>query len=350
MSVITLDEQTVQEAVYGGAILGGGGGGWIKDGLSKGKLALEVGAPTLKTVDACSDNDIAACVALVGAPAAKEQYVDASQLFSTVELLDKNYPGTISGLITNENGASTTINGWLQSALTGLPVIDAPCNGRAHPTASMGSLNLTELPDYVSYQAAAGGKGMRSIEAFVSGHINYTSNVIRSLSVEAGGMVGVARNPISIRYLKEHAAVGGIQQAIALGKAYLKEKEAINRIEVVAEKLQGRIIKVGTVQHCTIVTEGGFDTGTVYVDDLELTFWNEYMTAEWNGERKATFPDLIMTFDAETGMPLVSAEITKNRKVAVLVVPKESLLLSATMSNPKLLKTIETIVKKQIVY
>ena len=72
---IKLDEQIVEFAVYGGAILGGGGGGKIEDGLQIGRLALEVGQPILKTAEEMADEDFLVTVSLVGAPAAKEQYV-----------------------------------------------------------------------------------------------------------------------------------------------------------------------------------------------------------------------------------------------------------------------------------
>ncbi|WP_408008462.1 DUF917 domain-containing protein [Pseudalkalibacillus sp. A8] len=345
-----MDFQLMEQAVYGGAILGGGGGGWIHDGLQKGKLALEIGEVNLVTVDQLQEEDYVACVSLVGAPAAKHQYVNAKQLYSTMEMLQKNFHSPVKAIMTNENGAATTVNGWIQAALTGLPVIDAPCNGRAHPTASMGSMNLLVMDGYTSYQAAAGGKGSYEISGFVNGTIQYTSNVVRQMSVEAGGIVGVARNPVQIGYIKENAAVGGINQAIALGEVFLKEKDPHHKIEAVASKLQGRVIKVGKTHDYSIVTKGGFDVGTLYVDDLELTFWNEYMTAEVNGERKGTFPDLLMTFDIETGLPIVSAEIENGRNIAVLSVPKEHLLLSSTMSNKGLLKTVESIVNKQIVF
>ncbi|MDQ0252800.1 DUF917 family protein [Evansella vedderi] len=350
MAGTTMTVELMEQAVYGGAILGGGGGGWIQDGLQKGKLALEIGEVNLITVDQLADEDFVTCVSLVGAPAAKNQYVSAKQLYSTVNLLQQNFHSTIKALMTNENGAATTVNGWIQAALTGLPVIDAPCNGRAHPTASMGSMNLSELENFISYQAAAGGKGTYEISGYVTGSIQHTSNLIRQMSVEAGGMVGVARNPVQTGYIKENAAVGGISQAIALGEVFLQEKDPLNKIEAVATKLQGRVIKVGQTHGYSIETKGGFDVGKLYVDDLELTFWNEYMTAEENGNRKGTFPDLLMTFDTETGLPVVSAEIENDRKIAVISVPKEHLLLSTTMSNNKLLKTVESVVNKQILF
>lgn len=346
--LLTLED--AKYAIYGGCILGGGGGGWIDEGSKMVEQAFEYGQPELITIDELSENDYVACVSLVGAPSAKDMYVDANQFIDTVKQMQKAMgERELRALMTNENGAATTINGWLQAAAVGLPIIDAPCNGRAHPTGSMGSMNLSEVEGYESLQAFAGGKGEKQIAGFVSGTLSTASDLVRNASVLAGGMVGVCRNPVTVEYIKEHAAVGGISQAIELGKVFFSVPEGPERIEAVASHLKGRIIHSGMVSEFELKEQGGFDVGFVRVDDLELTFWNEYMTAEIQGERKGTFPDLIMTFNAETGMPIVSAEMKKGLNVAVISIPKENLILSSTMYNEKLLKGIEPIIEKKII-
>ena len=344
----TLTKEDAINGVYGGCILGGGGGGWISDGLEKTEQAFAIGSPELVTIDELEDGDYAACVSLVGAPSARDVYINSEQLVSTVKRVQQEFSEPIKAIMTNENGAATTINGWLQAAATGLPFLDAPCNGRAHPTGSMGSLNLSEDEGYVSIQAFAGGEGARRVEGVISSTLDISSNVVRSISVEAGGMVGVCRNPVSIGYIKEHAAVGGISQAIELGEVFFST-EGPDRIEAVAAHLKGRVIHSGIITSFDLKAVKGFDVGLVQVGDLEMTFWNEYMTVEMNGERKGTFPDLIMTFNSETGMPVVSAELKEGMKIAVISVPKKHLKLSSTMFNEKLLRVIEPIVNKTII-
>lgn len=348
MAKIQLDERVVEYAVYGGAVLGGGGGGWIEDGLQIGRLALEIGQPVLLTADELQDDDLLVTVSMVGAPAAKEKFVKPVHYAKALELLSQKIGKPIQGITTNENGAGTTVNGWFQSAVTGIPVIDNPCNGRAHPTGAMGSLNLTELPGYESHQSAVGGKDENYIEMSISGSLERAASMIRKASVEAGGLVAVARNPVTVSYAKQNGAPGAVTQAIEVGQALLSHKgEAA--IEAVAAKLGGKVVAEGTVTEFSLETTGGFDVGIVMIDgSQELTFWNEFMTFEKGGERFATFPDLIMTLDAKTARPIVSAEIEKGQKVAVLVVPKENLILSTTMRNKKLMNPIEDIIKKPI--
>lgn len=335
-------------AVYGGCILGGGGGGWIKDNLLKVSTAFSYGDIELISVDELNDNDYVACVSMVGAPSAEDRYINDDQLISTVQRLQQEFGIPIKALLTNENGAGGSINGWLQGASLGIPILDAPCNGRAHPTGTMGALNLTEKDNYMSIQSFAGGRGKNKLEGVVTGDLLNTSQIIRQMSIQAGGVVGVCRNPVDMSYVREHAAIGGITQAIELGKTFLSVLEGPERIEAVVSFLSGAILKTGRVTDFKLEESGGFDAGTLFVDDLEVTFWNEYMTAELNGKRLATFPDLIMTFDAKTGLPLVSAEIATGMEISVIFVPSEQLKLGSTMFNPNLLRVIEPIIQKQI--
>ncbi|USG65531.1 DUF917 family protein [Brevibacillus ruminantium] len=347
MSKILLDERMMEAAVYGGAVLGGGGGGWIEDGLQIGRLALEVGQPVLVSDDEMADDDLLVTVSLVGAPAAKDKFLKPIHYVRALELLSEKLKKPLSGIHTNENGAGTTVNGWFQAAVTGLPIVDLPCNGRAHPTGTMGSLNLHELPDYVSHQAAAGGKGERYVEMSISSTIEKAASMIRKVSVEAGGLVAVARNPVTVSYARANGAPGGIRQAIEVGEALLGNKgEAA--IEAVCAKLGGRVVAEGEVRECSLETTGGFDVGRVIVGNTEMTFWNEYMTLEQDGKRLATFPDLIMTLDARTARPIVTAAIESGQAVAVIHVPADKLILSATMRNKGLLKPIEDVIGKEI--
>lgn len=349
MAKIFLDQQHVECAVYGGAVLGGGGGGWIEEGLKIGQLAIEVGPPQLVTIDELADEDLVVAVSLVGAPGASEKYVSPIHYAKALDLLRRQIKRSIHGITTNENGAGTTVNGWFQAAVSQLPVIDCPCNGRAHPTGLMGSLNLSELPDYVTYQAAVGGKKDRYLELCLSGSLSKAAAMVRRASVETGGMVAVARNPVPAAYARENGAPGAIRQAMTVGEKWLSNQgEAA--IAAVVDYLGGRVIVEGKITDFSIQMESGFDVGTACIEEkYEIMFWNEYMTLEKQGERLATFPDLMMTFDAQTGRPIVSAALTKGQRIVLIVVPRKNLILSKTMQNRNLLQTVETIIHKKIV-
>jgi hypothetical protein len=112
-------------------------------------------------------------VAAVGAPAAENRYLKPMDYVNAVKIVMEALRISKCGLITNEMGGMASVNGLLQGAVLGLPVVDAPCNGRAHPTSLMGAMGLHKLPDYVAIQSAFGGhltRGTR-VELLVRGDI-----------------------------------------------------------------------------------------------------------------------------------------------------------------------------------
>ncbi|MER7197364.1 hypothetical protein CG723_08805 [Streptomyces sp. CB01635] len=335
-----LTHDDIRAAVYGGAVLGGGGGGFVERGLRTADLALQVGAPELWTADEFAADDLTATVALVGAPAAPDPQVLPTHLLRALELLRRDLPRELVAIHTNENGAETTINGWFHSAMTGLPVIDLACNGRAHPSSQMGAMGLHARDGYRSYQGYAGGKPYAYVEGAVSGTLDATSNVVRRASVEAGGWVGVARNPVEVGYAVQNGAPGAISFAIELGHRFLGNGPA-----GAAGHLGGEIAVTGTVREYRCEQREGLDVGVAVLDDAEgttLHFVNEYMAFEAGGERKASFPDLITTFD-EAGQPLASADVEVGKQISVLVAPAENLQLSTTMFMPEVYAPVEAL-------
>lgn len=332
--------EDVKAAVLGGAILGGGGGGILEAGERAANLALQVGTPELWSVDEFAPEDVSVTVALVGAPAAPHPLVQPRHLMRSLELLQRELPDgqRLVAMHTNENGAETTVNGWIHSALCGLPVIDLACNGRAHPSSVMGALGLHTEDNYLSIQGYAGGAPERYIEGTARGRLEATSAVVRRASIDAGGLVAVARNPVTVAYATRHGAPGAISFAIALGKAYLQ-----GGVDATARHLGGRIVAKGTVGRYSCEQREGLDVGLVQLDDegkTTLHFVNEYMVMEQHGQPTAKFPDLVMTF-GEDGEPLVSARVREGQRVQVLHAPAERLLLSRTMFMPELYEPLE---------
>ena len=337
-------------AIYGGCILGGGGGGLIGDGESKVEELFErFDGPTLVSLDELDADQTVACVAVVGAPSAKDASLSGAQMIESVELVQQQGDAQLAALMTNENGAGTTINGWLQASALGLPVVDSPANGRAHPTGSMGALSLHRRDGYRSLQGFSGGAGTRRFSGTVTGALGGAADVVRQVSIQAGGLVSVCRNPVEAGYVREHAALGGITQAIELGGVYLAAPAGRERINAVVGHLGAEVLTEGAVTEVQIVQRGGFDVGLVHIDEFELTFWNEYMTAERGEQRLGTFPELLMTLDAQTGAPVVTADIREGQDVVVIKVGVDRLLLGSPMRDATLLSGIETIVNKKIV-
>lgn len=333
-----LTKEHIESLVIGGCILGGGGGGSRQSGQQLAELAFEMGEPEIRQIDSFEDEDIILTVSGVGAPAAKEQYLKPADYMKAVDMLVNNMSTKPVALMTNENGGAATVNGILQSALMGIPIVDAACNGRAHPTGIMGSMGLPFLEGYESIQAGVGGKQgtNRRVELLTKGHLDTCSKLIRQGAVQAGGVVAVARNPVNVQYVKENGALYAISHAIEVGMANLAGTTPFEKVENSLKVLNGKIVAEGTVENFELKTIDGFDVGFLHIKTehtkLSVTFWNEYMTVTGeDGLRLSTFPDLIMTFSAETGLPVTSAELFENQKVLIGTAPYESLRLGRGM-------------------
>ncbi|NPV69541.1 MAG: DUF917 family protein [Firmicutes bacterium] len=354
MGRLALNQDLLEAAVLGGGFYGGGGGGAPSTGTEMGGLALSLGDPYLVDAGDVPADAVLLTVSAVGAPAAKGRHAKAYHYLKAVELLLKYTGQPVHGFITNECGALATVNGWVQAAAFGLPVVDVPCNGRAHPTGTMGSMGLHLAPGYMSLQVGVGGSVEQGtyVEVFVKGQIEKASAMVRQAAVQAGGLVAVARNPVSAAYAREHGAPGAVLQCVRVGRAILEagRLSPLAGIEAAADAAGGEVACRGTVLAKDIETAGGFDVGRVVLEDgTDLVFWNEYMTLERSGERLATFPDLITTMDVHAGLPVSTAELQPGQQVAVVVVRKSALRLGAGVKDKGLYSTVEQVTGKEVI-
>ncbi len=347
-----LTEELVQAAAFGGAVLGGGGGGQIEMGLCLGRLALQAGQPHLVSLDELEDQATLVTVSAVGAPSAKDQYLEPKHHVQALQLLISHLDTPVSGLITNENGGLATLNGWFQSAVTGLPVVNAACNGRAHPTGLMGAMGLNTISGYISLQAVVGGSAEagRHLRLYIEGDAGTAARFVRQAAVEAGGMVAVARNPVPVAYARDNAAVGALQQALTVGQAFLAAGNPHKAAEAACQVLGGEVVCRARVVEISLRSEGGFDLGQVSLEGgYELTFWNEFITLEKHGQRLATFPDLITALSTTESRPLSTAELRKGQDLLLIRVPHRCLRLGSGMRQPELFDVVEKAVGKDLV-
>lgn len=349
-----IDGKTGIWAVYGGALLGGGGGGEIQEGLRILELALsQTSAIPVYSLSTIDEQAVILTASLVGSPASPQRYVAPEHYQRVYELFQQQFPQAIGGLITNEMGAQSSTNGWVLAAMTGLPLVDAPCNGRAHPTGLMGSLGLAEEQGYRSVQTAAGGRGRRQIELYAEGSLEATSALVRTAADQAGGFVTVLRNPVTARYVKKHAAVGALAESIRIGGMLY---QGLGNLATVLEVLGGigfEVVQRGVISQTNLVTDGGFDRGSLLIagdgPPVEVRFWNEFMTADCAGARLATFPDLIALLASDSGLPLTSAAVRERQEVVLVRLAREHLRLGSSMGNRRLYAVAEKHLQKDLI-
>lgn len=328
-----INKKTIEELGYGGVILGCGGGGSMAEGVELAETALELNTPKVISIDELEDEELVVTISAVGSPSSTEKYVSNEGYNRILELITEQLGKKPAALITNEIGGASSFNPFITAAMNDLPILDAACNGRAHPLGAMGAMGLSEKAGYVTDQSAVGGKTETNayVELVTKGSVRNTSSIVLAASIAAGGLVVVARNAVSIEYAKGHAAVEALSFSQNLGQAYLNGTTVDEKLLNVVNFLNGEIVVEGIIENYVLETTNGLDVGTFFVGSHQLRFWNEYMTLDIDGVRKYTFPDFIMSFDKNTGMPITTAEIENGIEVVILASSHHNLLLGAGM-------------------
>lgn len=353
MARMKLTEEILEAAVLGASVLGGGDADSLEAALHLGGLALKIGEPFLVDVEDLDPDGTVVTCSSVTCPRIEDPFVSARAYIRSLQLLLENGVDKPVALISNECSEAGVVHGWLEGAIFGIPVADAPCNGRAHPTSEMGSMGLHLVDGYASAAAFAGGNPERNkyMEGFLRGSVETVSAMIRHSACMAGGVLAVGRNPVKVSFLRENGAPGSVKQAIRIGQAMKSAApEGPDAVaDAVAEILSGSVVFRGRVDGVDRFTAGGMTSGKAVFGPWELTFWKDYMTLDEGERRAATFPDLITVFDRTTGRVVSCDDIAPGMDAAILAVQRKHLLLGCGMRSPALFEPAEKIVGKNIV-
>lgn len=341
----------VEAAVKGGSVFACGGGGWADHGRQLGTLAVTIGRPELVTMDEVADDAWIATAAAIGAPGGLTDWeMLGVDYVRAVQLVQEELGAPLFGLIIGQNGMSSTLNGWLPSALLGTKVVDAVGDLRAHPTGDMGSLGMASSTEQV-IQAAAGGNRARNayIELVVRGATSKVSPILRKAADMSGGFIASCRNPLRGAYIREHAALGGISRALALGEAILAAEArggGAAVIDAICKATDGTLLGNGTVVRNTLrYTEEAFDIGVVEIgigaNKRVIHVMNEHMAVDdGEGRRLATYPDVITTLDAQ-GQPVSAGQLREGMTVSILHVARAKIPLSSSVKDPAVYPSVE---------
>ena len=345
-----LTDKDVEPAVKGGSVYAAGGGGWADHGRMLGYAAVGVGKPELVSIDELSPNDWVATAAAIGAPASTTPWeMQGIDYVKATQLLQDALGEKLSGLMVGQNGKSSTLNGWLPSAVLGTKVVDAVGDMRAHPTGDMGSIGMAGSPEQMIQTAVGGNRAEnRYIELVTRGATAKISPILRTASDMSGGFIASCRNPVRAKYVRRNAALGGISLALELGEAIIaaEAKGGSAVIDAIVKTTGGTILAKGTVtQKDLVYTKEAFDVGRFVLnegdDAITIHTMNEYMAVDdAGGTRLATFPDVITTLDA-SGTPLSAGQLRVGMYVFILHVSKKLIPLSTSVIEPAVFPPVE---------
>lgn len=342
---LTLDD--VEPAMFGGLLLSAGGSG-VARSLERHDVAAQValgyGDVWLAEVGDLPADGFILVSTSVGAPGfAKPElvlrdHVDAAR--TLIDRLGRKPDGVICGHVPG-------FNGWLVAAALDIPYIDAAANGRGHPTVQMGGMGLASRPDAHLVQVAQAGfaETGSKLSVVAEGNLVTTSQVMRHAAIVGGGLVASARGPYAPGFVAANGALGAISFQIALGRAMLEAPPGSARIRAAAEFMKGDLLITGTVRENSVVYQNGFDLGRVVVSDgtreVVLGVYNEFMTADCDGVRVATFPDMIGSLDPATGDPIAIAQRPEGSTVSIVVANRAGFPLGKGALDPAVFAEVE---------
>jgi DUF917 family protein len=338
---LTLDD--IEPAIVGGMLLsaGGSGKGRVAKDRHFGEMACAQGPIRLTPIDQLDFQADVVVATAVGAPGAGKNFANPHHsILAARQLIEvgKFNPGAVMP------GHVPGMYGWLVAAALGIPLLDAACNGRGHPTVKMGSLGLSSQPDVRLFQSGVGD----NICITVHGNALITSQLMRAAAVQNGGLIMACRGPLKATLIQSAGALGAITYQLGLGRAVLEAGSSADaRVEAALRFTSGRLLAEGSVVANTVSYREGFDVGEVTVrcaaggNEITLGVCNEFMTADAGGERIATFPDLIAAMDPKSGEVLAISELSPHMPVVIFAVSKRDLPLGSGIFDPAVYPDVE---------
>ena len=339
------DANTLEAALVAGLFLSAGGSGMkgSKRHRDMGERALAAGTVEIVSIDELADEDAIIVATGVGAPGGTGHSVTPDDSVESARMLIDRLGRQPAGVIP---GHAPGLNAWLQAAVLGIPIVDAAANGRGHPTVKMGGMGLASRPDIRITQAGCGNKGDDRVSVVVEGSLIKTSNIMHRVAAEAGGLIYATRGPMSAAHVRQYGASGAIAFQIGLGEAMLAAGHiGAQAAKAAADFMKGRVLTTGKVVENTVGYGGGFDAGYVKVrgpeGEVVLHSYNEYMAADLDGRRVATFPDMIGTLDPQTGEPVSITDLTAGSEAIVVIASKRNVPVGLGALDPAVYPEVE---------
>jgi DUF917 family protein len=314
----------VDDIARGAGILGTGGGGdpYLGKLLAEAAIARH-GPITLVAIDEVPPEAVVVPVAMLGAPTVgQEKLPNGTEPLAALRALEKATGTTATHLAPIEVGGLNSLVPLALAAETGLPVVDGDAMGRAFPEAQMVLPTLVGIP--TSPMAVADDKGNTLVVDAMSSL--WAERIARAVCVATGCSVFTADTIMTGAQLADGLVAGTLTLAGRLGAAVRTARaEHADPVAAIAGMVGGVLLVTGKVVDVHRATTGGFARGGATIvgrgTELRLSFQNEYLLAERDGEVVATTPDLICVLETDTGEPVTTEAMRYGNRVTVVGIP-----------------------------
>jgi uncharacterized protein len=322
---ITLSD--VDDIARGAAILGAGGGGDPYIGRMLAEAAIERHGPvSVVDIEDVPDDAIVVPISFMGAPTVgTEKLPSGQEAMIALRALERATGMKPTHLVPIEIGGVNSVIPVAAAAETGLPLVDGDAMGRAFPEAHM------VLPTLIGVSCTpmviVDDKGNTMVLDTVTNQ--WAERIARAVCTEAGCSVITVDTVLRGCQLRDGLVPGTLSLAQRLGRAV---RESPVPVATACTMLDGHLMITGKVVDVVRHTGGGFVRGEAKIEGISadrgarmrLSFQNEHLLAERDGEVVASTPDLICVLDNETGEPVTTEGMRYGNRVAVLGVPCDS--------------------------
>ena len=326
LTVIT--EADIDDIAIGAAVLGTGGGGDPHVGSLHAKRAIRLHGevPVLQVAD-LDDEGLIVPVGMIGAPSVSiEKIAGANELSRALDMLEQGTGKRIAAIMPIEIGGGNSLIPIAAAAERGLPIVDGDAMGRAFPEAQMVTFHLAGYGPGATVLVDAQGNAVLSYP--INGA--WSERLARVITFEMGGSATMIDYAYPGAVARECAIPGTLTMARDIGRmlrsSELRDDE---RTDAMLEKLGGYRLFMGKVTEIERAVQGGFTRGRAELagtgadrgDTFELSFQNEMLLAQRNGDLAAVTPDLIAVLDQATGHPITTETLRYGARVTIVAFP-----------------------------
>ncbi|MDO4266143.1 MAG: DUF917 domain-containing protein [Eubacteriales bacterium] len=319
----------IEDIALGAALLGAGGGGdpYIGKLVALGAVR-ECGPVKLLSPEEVADDALIAPIAMMGAPTILcEKGIGGTEYQTLYDTMSQFFGRKIDAFMPMEAGGVNSMLPIAAAARLGLPLVDVDGMGRAFPelqmvTFTMGGISATPM-------ALTDEKGNNVIFRTITN--KWTEELARAVTMSCGGSVSVSLYPMNGAQMKQYGVHGIVTKSEELGAAIRRIKECTEGTpeENFLKFTDGIFIFKGKISDVLRETRGAFNFGKVVLSGIQecrgkeavVTFQNENLCAEVDGEILGTVPDLICLVDAETFTPVPTDALKYGKRVLVVGLP-----------------------------
>jgi len=323
--------QDIVDMIWGATLLGGGGGGSMKNGmdmlqkymtdhkLSEGDISVEVIEP-----DEMADGAYAAVTAGMGAPTAIKDVDFSKYATNAFELMQEFVlPQKVSYSMAVELGGFNTFVPMLISLVKKIPFVNTDGAARAVPALPtlLLHVNGNDTSPLVMANAYDGDDEYDRITIRLKDakDAKLAENLARGVCIAFNMLSGLCGWMMDKKAIKETLPKGTITLSQKVGNV-LRDGSVSDKFARLAETgvVECREFARGAVTGGGNVQEKGFDFGFIEVTDTKsgtiwrIEFQNENLVLSTGGgkigEVKMTCPDIICCYNADNSTPLTNAD------------------------------------------